>query len=111
MRTRSGCTAMRPAVPGMPRAARVTGAWCSNTCTTYPSPVKLKVPEANPPVHARINAANLALMDETGLSAVEIDPCCTELIADLERVISDGRGGILKSYSNKDPYSKRTHMS
>jgi phage terminase large subunit-like protein len=79
--------------------------------TTYPSPVKLKVPEANPPVHSRINAANLALMDETGLSAVEIDPSCTELIADLERVLSDGRGGILKSYSNKDPYSKRTHMS
>jgi phage terminase large subunit-like protein len=78
---------------------------------TYPSPVKLKVPEANPPVHARINAMNLALMDEQGYSAIEIDPACTELIADLERVISDGRGGILKSYSKKDPYSKRTHMS
>jgi phage terminase large subunit-like protein len=79
--------------------------------TTYPSPVKLKVPEANPPVHARVNAVNLALMDEQGYSAVEIDPTCVELIADLERVIADGRGGILKSYRTKDPYSKRTHMS
>lgn len=79
--------------------------------TTYPSPVKLKVPEANPPVHSRINAFNLALMDEQGFSAMEIDPCCPELIADCERVISDGRGGILKSYSNRDPYSKRTHAS
>ena len=78
---------------------------------TYPSPVKLRVPEANPPVHARINAMNLAMQDETGFSALEIDPACVELIADLERVISDGRGGILKSYSNKDPYSKRTHAS
>jgi hypothetical protein len=78
--------------------------------STYPSPVKLKVPEANPAVHARINAVNLALQDEQGHSAVEIDPVCVELIADLERVISDGRGGILKSYG-KDAYSKRTHMS
>jgi hypothetical protein len=76
----------------------------------YPSPVKLKVPEANPPVHDRINAVNLALMDQQGFSAIEIDPSCVELIADLERVISDGRGGILKSYG-KDAYSKRTHMS
>lgn len=78
---------------------------------TYPSPVKLKVPEGNPPVHARVNAMNLALMDEQGYSAMEIDPICVELRADLERVISDGRGGILKSYSAKDPYSRRTGSS
>ena len=78
---------------------------------TYPSPVKLRVPEANPAVHARINAMNLAMQDETGFSALEIDPGCVELIADLERVISDGRGGILKSYSAKDPYSRRSHSS
>ena len=78
---------------------------------TYPSPVKLKVPEGNPPVHARVNAMNLALMDEQGYSALEIDPSCVELRADLERVISDGRGGILKSYSAKDPYSRRTGSS
>lgn len=78
---------------------------------TYPSPVKLRVPEGNPPVHARVNAMNLALMDEQGYSAMEIDLSCVELRADLERVISDGRGGILKSYSARDPYSRRTGSS
>jgi hypothetical protein len=50
-------------------------------------------------------------MDEFGASRLYIYPASVELIADLERVISDGRGGILKSYSQRDPYSKRTHLS
>lgn len=79
--------------------------------STYPTPIKLKVPDANPAVHERINAVNMALQDETGASHVEIDPTCTELIADLERVISDGRGGIHKVHSRKDPYSRRSHIS
>lgn len=78
---------------------------------TYPSAVKLKVPEANPLVQDRVNATNMALQDEFGYSRLEVDPSCVELIADYERVISDGRGGIHKTHDRKDPYSRRTHAS
>lgn len=75
-------------------------------------PVRLKVPEANPAVSARINAVNNACRDiKDGMSRLEIDPECKELIADLEGVLRDNTGGIKKTSNRKDPYFRRTHIS
>lgn len=82
-----------------------------NSMRTYGCPVRLKVPEANPNVPDRINAVNRALRDEQGVSRVEIDPSCKELIADLEEVLRDEKGGIKKTRNRRDPYFQRTHLS
>lgn len=75
-------------------------------------PVRLKVPEANPAITARINAVNNACRDiKDGESRLEVDNDCKELIADLEGVLRDSTGGIKKTSNPKDPYSKRTHVS
>jgi phage terminase large subunit-like protein len=82
-----------------------------NVLRDYPVPVRRRVPEANPPVPDRINAVNRALKDERGEIGVLIDPTCEELIADLEGVLRDPRGGIRKTHNPKDPYYHRTHTS
>jgi hypothetical protein len=82
-----------------------------NLMRTYGSPLRLKVPEANPSVPDRINAVNRALKNEQGEVLVEVDPSCKELIDDFEQVLRDNRGGIKKSHNRKDPYSRRTHAS
>lgn len=83
----------------------------TNLMRTYGSPLRLKVPEANPHVPDRINAVNRALKDEQGQANVEIDPSCKELVDDFEQVLRDNRGGIKKSHNRRDPYSRRTHAS
>jgi phage terminase large subunit-like protein len=82
-----------------------------NAMRTYGAPVKMKVPEKNPPVPDRINSMNIALKDEYGRINVEVDPDCHELIADLEQVLRDSRGAIKKTHNRKDAYYKRTHTS
>ena len=82
-----------------------------NHMRAYGSPVRLKVPEENPLVRDRVNAVNRAMLDEGGTQWVELDPQCVELAADLEQVISDGRGGIKKTHNRRDPYFRRTHAS
>lgn len=82
-----------------------------NMMRTYGSPIRLKVPEANPHVPDRINAVNRALKNEHGTSLIEIDPSCKELVDDFEQVLRDNRGGIRKSHNRRDPYSRRTHAS
>lgn len=82
-----------------------------NLMRTYGCPIRLKVPEANPLVPDRINAVNAQLRDGEGVSHVEIDPSCKELIDDLEQVLRDGRGGLKKTHNRHDPYFKRTHPS
>lgn len=82
-----------------------------NLMRTYGSPIRLKVPERNPLVGDRINAVNRAFRDEQGVTRIEIDPSCTELIADLEEVLRDQRGGIKKVSDRKNPYFRRTHSS
>ena len=72
---------------------------------------KLRLPVKNPFVKDRINAMNLQLLDEGGASWIEIDPKCTELIADLAEVLYDNRGLIKKSNKVEDPYYQRTHAS
>ena len=71
--------------------------------------IRLRVPKTNPAVRDRVNAINHALMDEHRLVNVEVDPRCEELIADLEQVQLDKRGGIRKVTNRSDPYYKRTH--
>jgi phage terminase large subunit-like protein len=73
--------------------------------------VRLKVPEDNPFVRDRVNAVNATLRDEHGEIRLEIDPECKELIADLEQVVSDAKGGIRKTTNRRDPYFYRTHVS
>jgi len=82
-----------------------------NHMRRYPSPVRLKVPENNPPVPDRISAVNRALKNEDGESMVEIDPSCEALILDFEQVLRDPRGGLKKSTDKTDPYFFRTHAS
>lgn len=82
-----------------------------NHMAQYNVPIKLRVPESNPSVPARINAMNRAFRNEDGRVLIEIDPTCVELIADLEGVVSDGRGGIKKTHNKKDSYFRRTHTS
>lgn len=78
----------------------------------YPAPVRLKVPESNPLVRDRVNAMNYACKDEYGESHIEIaDANCDELVADLEQVLTDPRGGIKKTNDRKSPYYRRTHIS
>lgn len=73
--------------------------------------LRMRVPEENPLVRDRVNAVNRALKNEFGEIDVQIDPSCKELIADLEQVVSDGRGGIRKTTNRRDPYFRRTHVS
>lgn len=82
-----------------------------NGMRQYRMPFRLKVPEKNPAVTDRINAMNSTLRDPSGMIGIEIDPSCKELIADLEGVLKDARGGLKKVYQTKDPYSRRTHTS
>ena len=82
-----------------------------NNMQNYSVPIQMKVPETNPSVPLRINAVNRVCFNEVGEVMLEIDPSCEELINDLEGVISDGKGGIKKTYDRKDVYSKRTHTS
>lgn len=77
----------------------------------YSSPCVLKIPTSNPFQRDRINAVNRALQDEQGTIGVLIAPHCRELIADMEGVLRDPRGGILKTYDRKNPYARRTHTS
>lgn len=77
----------------------------------YNVPVKLRVPETNPRVPDRVNAVNRALRDEYGEIGVQIDPSCEELIADLEGVLRDPKGGIKKTHNPDDIYARRTHTS
>lgn len=74
-------------------------------------PIRLRVPPENPKVPDRINSVNRLCKDELGRIRLQIDPSCKELIMDLEGVLRDNRGGILKSRNRKDPYYRRTHTS
>lgn len=82
-----------------------------NEMKQYGSPIRLRIPSENPRVPDRINAVNRILKDEEGLVRLQVDPGCKELIADLEGVLRDQRGGILKVRNRKDPYFRRTHTS
>lgn len=82
-----------------------------NEMKSYGVPIVMKVPESNPPIPDRINAMNRILLDEDGQVRLTIDNSCQELGLDLEGVMRDQKGGILKTYNKKDPYFHRTHTS
>ena len=77
----------------------------------YPVPLKILVPNENPSIVDRINAMNYAMHPEDGEVNFEVDPACSNLIDDLEQVVSDGKGGIRKTQNRKDVYYWRTHAS
>ena len=82
-----------------------------NNMRNYGVPMVLKVPDENPGVADRINAMNVALMDEQGMVGMEIHASCEELVADLEQVLRSPTGGLKKTTNKKDPYFWRTHAS
>lgn len=82
-----------------------------NNMKDYCVPLRMKVPEKNPPVVSRINSVNRASKTERGEIELEVDIRCSELIDDMEQVLSDGRGGIKKTFNKRDPYYRRTHTS
>ena len=77
----------------------------------YQAPIRMKVPEKNPAVESRINAVQLQLKNPEGLSGIEVDPTCVELLLDYEQVLMDHKGGIKKVSNRKDSYFRRTHSS
>ena len=82
-----------------------------NNMLGYNVPIKLKVPEANPSVVDRINAVNGNCLGPDGEVLLEISSRCEETIQDMEQVLTDGRGGIKKTFNRKDLYYRRTHTS
>ena len=82
-----------------------------NEMRTYNAPVQIRVPNANPAVTARIDAVNQACKDAEGRVCLLVEEGCEELIADLEGVLCDPRGGIKKSNARNDSYSRRSHTS
>ena len=82
-----------------------------NHMKQYGSPIRMRVPEENPRVPDRINAVNRLMKDEDGQIRVQIDPSCRNLISDMEGVLRDNRGGVVKITNKKDPYFWRTHIS
>lgn len=82
-----------------------------NEMKQYGSPIRMRVPPDNPRIPDRINAVNRMLKDEEGEVRLTIDPTCTELGDDLDGVLRDQKGGILKVRNKRDPYFRRTHTS
>lgn len=82
-----------------------------NNMRTYSAPMRLKVPNVNPLVTDRINAVNVQFKDQEGVSRIEVDPSCIELVKDFEQVLRDNRGGVKKTHNRRDPYYRRTHTS
>jgi hypothetical protein len=72
---------------------------------------RMKVPEQNPSVSARVDAVNMALRDSFGASHVVIHTTCRAMATDFERTLADPRGGIKKTYNRADPYSRITHLT
>jgi len=82
-----------------------------NLMRSYPAPVKMIVPQINPPITSRLNSVNTACRSETGQVNILVAPTCDELIADLNNVLLDTNGKIRKTTNRKDPYFRRTHIS
>ena len=82
-----------------------------NEMRNYGAPVQVRVPSFNPAQTARIDCVNQACRRPDGAVSLLVDETCEELIADLESVLCDPRGGIKKSNARKDPYYRRTHTS
>lgn len=78
---------------------------------SYGVPIRLKVPEDNPRGPDRINALNVMLRDQDGQVRIQVDPSCHELIRDMEEVMRDPKGGVMKTYNRRDPYFWRSHTS
>lgn len=82
-----------------------------NGMATYPSDVKLCVPEANPFVADRVNAVNYAMAGEAGKVNVLVDPRCVKLVQDFEQVMLDPKGGIKKTSDKKNHNYYLSHGS
>ena len=69
------------------------------------------VPSKNPEVKDRINCVNAIILNAKGERRLHIDPRCSELIRDLERVTrkTDTHGNETGGLDDSDPM--RTHMS
>jgi hypothetical protein len=77
----------------------------------YPYTVDFRVPSSNPPVKDRVNCVNARLRNHAGERRIRINPGCTHLIKDLERVHwkTDARGNMTPGLDKSDP--QRSHLS
>ena len=77
----------------------------------HPYRLDLRVPSSNPPVRDRVNSVNAMLKNYAGESRLWIDPKCTHLIEDLERVQwkRDAHGHVLNQIDKSD--RNRTHLT
>jgi hypothetical protein len=67
-----------------------------------------KIPERNPHIVSRVNAANSRLKSVSGRIRFEVDPKCRYTIQDFEGVMSDEGGGIRK---DKKKDKNLTHLT
>ena len=77
----------------------------------HPYKLDYRVPSSNPPVKDRVNCTNAMLRNQAGVRRIRIDPGCTQLIKDLERVHwrTDAHGNMLPDVDKSDP--QRSHVS
>ena len=70
-----------------------------------------QIGSSNPKVRDRVNCVNAKLCSQAGVRTLFIDPQCTQLIQDFERVHwkQDGNGNTLPEIDKSDP--ARTHVS
>jgi hypothetical protein len=77
----------------------------------HPYKADFQVPSSNPPVKDRVNWVNAMLRNQAGERRIRIDPGCTHLIKDLERVHwkTDAHGNMMHDLDKSDP--QRSHLS
>jgi len=78
----------------------------------YSAPVRMRVPQGNPRVKDRVNAVDTKLWAQDGKPGIRVAKRCKELIEDFEGVMwRPNEKDLLKSTDQRDPYSRRTHIS
>jgi hypothetical protein len=77
----------------------------------HPCKLEFRVPSSKPPVKDRVNCVNARLLNQAGERRIRIDPRCTQLVKDLDRVHwkTDTHGNMLPELDKSDP--QRSHLS
>lgn len=73
--------------------------------------ISMRAPKANPLELNRLETANAHLCSSKGERRVMIDPCCSELLADLREMETDEEGRLRKPGRSKGVDRDRSHLS
>lgn len=68
----------------------------------YPVPVRVFLPDVNPPVNDRVNAVNIQLQPPDGIKRVEFSPLCEKTILSFESTKYKANGKIDKKSDRSD---------